>query len=385
VLCMGVACRYCRFYESRTNQVAAAEDGPDLDSLPVRADEFSCEEGNFSRPRQSDLWLQPPEEMRLETLLEQMPYELSTLIEVEELELEELSGPPPKACGIVEELEEIDPLATASNSVSSSDAGVISEGGEAEDWICELRKLSGEFDEEAPGTSIDVVLDCVHTAFADLASMPAWQRSIAKSVKLGKPWRIGPRHQPQFWSRLVPDIADLPQPDLFELSVDAPCMYLRRLALDMPLMANGVVLRQPAFVLWHGVEIGLCNAEGTEPQFIFRALLDRGAIRSLQASLLESISPGMSCSPSMCVMRTQRLSCHPSDNNPVTCYGCAPPRQDHAVMRRAGVAGDVAFRPGLRNQHHEEEDDDEEETEGSPLDCRNVLPLSRRRQFEVVF
>mmetsp|Transcript_3462 Transcript_3462/g.6599 ORF Transcript_3462/g.6599 Transcript_3462/m.6599 type:complete len:153 (-) Transcript_3462:208-666(-) len=133
-----------------------------------------------------------------------------------------------------------------------------------------------------------------------------------------------------------------------------------------------------AFVLWHGVEIGLCNAEGTAPQFIFRCFLDRATIKSLRASLLESVSPGMSCSPSMCVMRTQRLSCPPSDNA-LSCYGCASSRQERAVLDCAGVACDVARQTGLTNQH-------EEETEGSQyLDCRNVMPSCRRQQFEVVF
>jgi hypothetical protein len=307
--------------------------------------------------------------MPLETLLEQMPYELPPL--AEELELEEVSGPLPKVSSV---LEEVDPLATASNSVTSS-VEAISECDEEEDWICEMRKLSGDFDEgdrTPPGNSIDVVLECVHTAFADLASMPVWQRSVVKSVKVGKSWRIGPRHQPQLWSRLVPDIADLPQPDLFELSLDAPCLYLRRLALDVMLLANDVLLRQPAFVLWHGVEIGLCNAEGMQPQFTFRALLDRAAIRSLQASVLQSVLPRRSCSPSMCAMSTQRLGCHPP-NNAATCYGCAPLRQECAALDRVGAAYDA-------------EDQDEEEIDGSQyLDCRNVVPSCRRQQFEVVF
>jgi len=247
---------------------------------------------------------------------------------------------------------------------------------EEEDWSYQLRKLSGDFDEEdrtRPGTSIDVVLECVHTDFADLASMPAWQRSVAKSVKLGKSWRIGPRHQPQLWSRLVPDISDLAQPDLFELSLDGPCLYLRRLALDVPLLVNGVMLRQPALVLWHGVEIGLHSAEGLQPQVAFRALLDRATIRFLKATLA-SVSAGMSCSP----LRMQRLRCHPSDN-PFACYGCMPPRQGRTGIDRAGIAFDVAQRPGLTDQY-------EEEADGSPyLDCRNVMPPCRRQQFEVVF
>mmetsp|Transcript_3460 Transcript_3460/g.6593 ORF Transcript_3460/g.6593 Transcript_3460/m.6593 type:complete len:139 (-) Transcript_3460:208-624(-) len=119
-----------------------------------------------------------------------------------------------------------------------------------------------------------------------------------------------------------------------------------------------------AFVLWHGVEIGLCSAEGTAPQFTFRSFLDCPAIKSLRAFL--------------CVMKTQRFSCHLSDNA-ISSYGCASSRQERAVLDCAGVACDVARQTGLTNQH-------EEETEGSQyLDCRNVMPSCRRQQFEVVF
>mmetsp|Transcript_2897 Transcript_2897/g.8663 ORF Transcript_2897/g.8663 Transcript_2897/m.8663 type:complete len:155 (+) Transcript_2897:3-467(+) len=118
--------------------------------------------------------------------------------------------------------------------------------------------------------------------------METWQRSMVKSVRAGKSWQVGPRHQPHLFRRLAPDVGSLPPPDLFELALEAPCLYLRRLALDMPLLLNGVPLRQPAFVLWHEVEIGLCYMEGGAPQFTFRVLLDASCSRSLTAALRES-------------------------------------------------------------------------------------------------
>jgi len=92
--------------------------------------------------------------------------------------------------------------------------------------------------------------------------------------------------QPQTFSHLVPDIAELPEEhqtgdSFFELAWQPPCLYLRKPTHATPLLVNSALVRQLTYVLLHNVEIGLCDPDTGNPCLSFRTLRDAAARQAI--------------------------------------------------------------------------------------------------------
>lgn len=131
----------------------------------------------------------------------------------------------------------------------------------------------------APGSFVDVMLECVHSDGTDLAALSRWQRSIGKRIQEGERWPIGLSHQPDTFRHLVPDASKLPQEHqeydvLFEIAWQPPCLYLRKPVAETPLLVNGTHVRQLTYVLLQNVEIELFDPGRGATCLTFRILRD---------------------------------------------------------------------------------------------------------------
>merc|ERR1712242_205520 len=117
----------------------------------------------------------------------------------------------------------------------------------------------------------------------NIANLPRWQRCLMKKVAMGSAWPIGPRQQPQTFSRLVPNESTFLEDCIFELAWEPPCLYLIKPTPDTPLCVNGTPVRQTTFVVLQNSEISLCREAGcSEPVIAFRILRDAAAIQAIQ-------------------------------------------------------------------------------------------------------
>jgi len=117
-------------------------------------------------------------------------------------------------------------------------------------------------------SAIEVMIECVQAEGVNVAGISRWQRCISRVVAEGRPWRIGPRLQPQLFSGVM--VKAWPQDCLFELSWRSPCLCLTRPAPGALLLLDGAPARQPQSPVPHGTEIGLCETQSIMPLLTLR-------------------------------------------------------------------------------------------------------------------
>jgi len=120
--------------------------------------------------------------------------------------------------------------------------------------------------------SAEVALECIQAVTIDVNCMSRLQRSLSKSVTETIPWRIGPRHQPEFFLGLSPQAWQ--QHCFFELSWKPSGLYLTRPSSDVVLLLDGETVQRPWSLLLHGAQIGLCRSGRPEPLLTLQVQLE---------------------------------------------------------------------------------------------------------------
>lgn len=155
---------------------------------------------------------------------------------------------------------------------------------------------------DAVASSINVVVECVHALGVDISRVPRWQRTLAKQISDREEWVIGESRQPQTFRHLVlEDNSDPSRACLFELIWDPPCLYIRRLALGMSLLVDGISERQHyVALLSRDALVSFCRAGDGDaaPRFIFRILRDLASEQAgIDAWLFQKSSDNRAASP----------------------------------------------------------------------------------------